>query len=244
MPCVETHAVSSSPSHEATARVRLERRLQLRRRVEIETSTRHVGGSESRLGVTPRIVGRLADEVLLVDGLLRVDDVREHLDVERERLDAGPCRLERVGGDDGDRLAGVARLGREEWSRASSATARSRARSRPERPGPPAPRRGRASAPARARRVSGARPRGASPRAARRPCSARVPWPARRRRGAGAGLPTSVSSSSGVQLSDVVRLVDERPDVLVAALHLLLGANEAGCHAPPAARRMARSIFG
>src|SRR3954453_15730657 len=43
---------------------------------------------------------------------------------------------------------------------------------------------------------------------------------------------------------DIVRFVDEGPDVLVAPPHLLLGANEACRHAPPAARRMARSIFG
>ena len=48
----------------------------------------------------------------------------------------------------------------------------------------------------------------------------------------------------GRPVLDVVRLVDEHPDVLVAALHLLLRANEAGGHAPPAARRIARSIFG
>ena len=43
---------------------------------------------------------------------------------------------------------------------------------------------------------------------------------------------------------NVIGLVDERPDILVAALHLLLRANEPGRHAPPAARRMARSILG
>ena len=73
------------------------------------------------------------------------------------------------------------------------------------------------------------------PHAAR---GARVAVVARRR------LPDERQLGVGRPVLDVVRLVDEDPDVLVAPLHLLLRANEAGRHAPPAARRMARSIFG
>ena len=67
---------------------------------------------------------------------------------------------------------------------------------------------------------------------------ARVAVVARRR------LPHERELGVGGPVIGVVRLVDEDPDILVAPLHLLLGANEAGRHAPPAARRMARSIFG
>ena len=75
----------------------------------------------------------------------------------------------------------------------------------------------------------------------------RVPHPARcagvavvaRRR-----LPDERQLGVGRPVLGVVRLVDEDPDVLVAALHLLLRANEPRGHASPAARRMARSIFG
>ena len=61
--------------------VRLERRLQLGRRLELELD-RHLGGRERRLGVAACVVGRLGREALLVDGLLRVDHVGQHLDVE------------------------------------------------------------------------------------------------------------------------------------------------------------------
>ena len=244
------HPLRRDPGRELVAvprgdgRVRLERRLQLRRRVELELD-RHLGGGESRLGVTPGIVGRVADEALLVDGLLRIDDVGEHLDVERQSARRPSARrLERVGRDDRDRLAGVAGLGGEERSRASSARARSRGRSRPARPAPPAPRRGRASAPVRARPASGARRHGASRRAERRPCTARGRLRARGRRGAAraARRASARRRASSSRTSSVSSTSD--PDVLVAALHLLLRANEAGGHAPPAARRMARSIFG
>jgi hypothetical protein len=49
----------------------------------------------------------------------------------------------------------------------------------------------------------------------------------------------------GLPRLEVVLLVDEHPDLLVAPLHLRLGLDEA-CHQapPPAARRIARSIFG
>jgi hypothetical protein len=43
---------------------------------------------------------------------------------------------------------------------------------------------------------------------------------------------------------EVVILVDERPDLLDASLHLAGAADEACHHAGPAARRIARSIFG
>ena len=84
IPWVETQAVSSVAVPRGDGGVRLERGLQLAGRVESELD-RHLRGGERRLGVAPGIVGRLVDEALLVDGLLRVDDVREHLDVERER---------------------------------------------------------------------------------------------------------------------------------------------------------------
>ena len=93
--------------------MRLERRLHLRRRVEGELD-RHVGSGERRLGVAPGIVRRIGGEALPVQALLRVDDVREDLEVEGERRDAGPCRLERVRRDDRDRLARVAGLGGEQ----------------------------------------------------------------------------------------------------------------------------------
>ena len=135
IPCVETQAVSWSPSHEATARVRLERRLQLRRRLELELD-RHLGGRERRLGVAPGIVGRLADEALLVDGLAagrrcgRAPRCRARA---RGRPPAPPraCRPRRP------RSAGRRSRARPRGAaRASSATARSRARSPPAHPEP------------------------------------------------------------------------------------------------------------
>ena len=95
----------------------LERRLQLRGGRDRDLD-RDLGRGERGLGVAAGVVARLADEVLLVHGLARVDDVPEHLDVERQRTHALARRLERVGRDDGDRLPGVAGLGREERSRA------------------------------------------------------------------------------------------------------------------------------
>ena len=117
------HALGRDPGGELVSvpgcdgRVGLERGLQLCRRRDRDLDP-HLGGGERRLRVATRVVARLADEVLLVHGHLWVDDVPEHLDVERERLDAGHGRLQRVGSDDGDRLSGVAGLGRKEWSSA------------------------------------------------------------------------------------------------------------------------------
>ena len=55
--------------------MRLERGLQLCRRLELELD-RHLGGRERRLGVAAGVVGRVGREALLVDRLLRVDHVR------------------------------------------------------------------------------------------------------------------------------------------------------------------------
>ncbi len=122
IPCVETQAVSWSPSHEATARVRLERRLDLGRRLELELDG-HVGGGEGRLGVAAGIVGRVVGEALLVDGLLRVDDVAEAPRCRvPERADASSRRLERVGRDDRDRLRRRTRARPRGAARASSAS--------------------------------------------------------------------------------------------------------------------------
>ena len=83
-----------------------------------------------------------------------------------------------------------------------------------------------------------------SRRAVRRPCSARGPAARAARPGAAPGWPTSASSASAGPALDVVRLVDERPDVLVAPLHLRLRRTRRAIRPPPAARRIARSIFG
>ena len=93
--------------------MRLERGLQLCRRLQLELDG-HLGGRERRLGVAAGVVGRVGREALLVDRLLRVDHMREHLDVERERPHASARRLGRIGGHDRDRLAGIHRLRQED----------------------------------------------------------------------------------------------------------------------------------
>ena len=113
------HPLGRHPGGEPVAvpggdgRMRLERRLQLRRCLDGELD-RHLGSGERRLGVAAGIVRRIGGEALLVEGLLRVDDVSEHLEVEGERRDPGARRLERVGRDDRDRLARVGGLGGEQ----------------------------------------------------------------------------------------------------------------------------------
>ena len=116
------HALRRHPGGELVPVPRGDRRMGLERSLQLggggdRDLYRDLGRGERGLRVAAGVVARLADEVLLVHGLSRVDDVREHLDVERQRAHALAGGLERVGRDDGDRLPGVAGLGREERSR-------------------------------------------------------------------------------------------------------------------------------
>ena len=109
--------------------MRLERSLQLRRRRDRDLDG-HLGGGECRLCVAARVVRRLADELMVVDGRPRVDDVPEDLDLERERAHAPhapppACRRRR------SRSAGLRTPARRRAAaRSASARARSRGRSR------------------------------------------------------------------------------------------------------------------
>ena len=109
------HPLRRHPGGEAIAvperdgGVRLERAVHLRGCLELELDP-HLGGGERRLSITAGVVARIRGKALLVQGLLRVDDVREHLEVEGESHDTGLCRLQRVRRDDRDRLAGIAGL--------------------------------------------------------------------------------------------------------------------------------------
>ncbi len=93
--------------------MRLERRLQLGRRIERELD-RDVGRGEGRLGVATSLVGRVLGEALLVEPLLHVDEVRQNFEIECKRGNPCPRRFERVRCHDGDRRPGIRGLGGEE----------------------------------------------------------------------------------------------------------------------------------
>jgi hypothetical protein len=222
--------------------VRLERRLDLGRCLELELD-RHLRPRERALGVASRVVGRVTREALLVDGLLRVDDVAQHLEVESESPDSGLRGLEGVRRDHGDRLAGKFRLVDEERREDGEAQLGLRREHGPHTWG--RFRRvdvERANAP-----VGSGRPQHGRVEHAGETNVDRVPDPP-----GCPGGPVEPRSRLADDRQHVVRrpaldvvgLVDERPDVLVAPLHLLARAHEAGGHGAPAARMIARSILG
>ena len=98
--------------------MRLERRLELSGCLERELDP-DVGRGQSRVDVPPGLLVRLRREPLLVERDARVDDMRERLDLGRERRQPSRRRVERVGGDESDRLARVLWLGSQERRRRS-----------------------------------------------------------------------------------------------------------------------------
>ncbi len=104
--------------------VGLERRLHLGRRLDDELD-RHLRSGEGRLGITAGVVRRVRGEALLVEGVRRVDDVCEHLEVggerQRPRPAPPPACLPRRPRSAGRR----SRARRREAGRGSSARARS-----------------------------------------------------------------------------------------------------------------------
>ena len=89
--------------------MRLERRLQVRRGLELELDT-HLRRGERGVDVSAAFLGGLAGEALIAQGLVRVDDVRQRVDREGEGLHTRSRGVDRVRGDHGDRLARVLRL--------------------------------------------------------------------------------------------------------------------------------------
>ena len=77
MPCVETYACSSSPSHCATRAVRLERVLHLGRRGVLGLDD-DVGLGHAGLDVAALVLDRILLQPLLGQGLGRVDHEAEH----------------------------------------------------------------------------------------------------------------------------------------------------------------------
>ena len=241
------HALGRHPDGELVAvprgdgRVGLERRLQLGRGLDGELD-RHLRSREGCLRIAAGVVRRVRGEALLVERVRRVDDVRQHLEVEVERGDPRPRGLQRVCRDDRDRLAGVAGLVGEQ-----RAAGRQRELAVGADDGPD----GRGS------ESGGEVERADAPVGGRRAKHRRVEHSGRPHVDreadasgcAGGAVLTRRRAADERELGprrpglDVVCLVDERPDVLVPPLHLLLRANEPG-HDAPAARRIARSIFG
>ena len=219
----------------------LERRLQLGRGLDGELD-RHFRSREGCLGIAAGVVRRVRGEALLVERVRRVDDVREHLEVEGERGDPRPRGLQRVCRDDRDRLAGVAGLVGEQ-----RAAGRQRELAVGADDGPD----GRGSESGGEVERADA-PVGAGERSTAAwsiPAGLHVDREADAAGCAGGAVLTRRRAADERELGprrpglDVVCLVDEGPDVLVPPLHLLLRANEPG-HDAPAARRIARSIFG
>jgi hypothetical protein len=221
--------------------VRLERRLQMVGRLELEHH-RRVGGGKRLIDVAPgRFVG-VARESLILQRRVGIDDVGLRVDLGRQRDDAGRRVLRRISRYDGEGLSCVLGLlgegrcvvernlrgGRQHDSDAGGSERRrhvqgghARMRNRgPQHRGVQHP--GQADV-HRVLRLAGDLDR--------RVLARRLAADDRELGADGPGL-------------EVVLLVDERPDLLDASLHLAGAADEARHHAGPAARRIARSIFG
>ena len=97
-----------------------------------------VGLGQPALEVAALVAARLVQELLALDGLVRVEERLQHLPVDLDQLDRGPRLRVRVRRDGGDRRAHVAGLVGERVEVV-------RARAPRARRAPPAPARGRCS---------------------------------------------------------------------------------------------------
>ena len=212
------------------------------RRIECQLD-RDLGRRERGLGVAARVVRGVLRETLLGETVPHVDEVREDLEIEGERDKPRPCCFRGVRCDNRDRGSGIRGLrGEERRARRQGQIAR-----RPDHGPHPGDR---------TRRVEIERAHGsvcdrrAKNRCVQHPGQPHVDREAHAARSARRPVvswrrPTDeIELGVGRPARGVVALVDEGPHVLVAALHLLLRANETGGHGPPAARRIARSILG
>ena len=224
-PCVETHAVSSSPSQRATAACGSSGVWTCAGVSQVSSTVTSAAG-ERRVRIAAHRLGRLFGEALLVEPRAR------------RRAAAAPRSRAR-----GRRAPAAA---------ASIVSAATAAMGSPAHEGsavstraPPivngpvvGPSTARTPVVARAASRSSAVTRHACRRRAqdasvqharaarRRPCSAPRRSHGAGRPDAGAGLPTIARSASSGQVVEVVLLVDERPDVLEAPLHLALRLDE------------------
>ena len=242
------HALGRHPRRQPVAvpardgGVRLERGLDMSWRLALELDD-HLCRREGIVRVTPHRLARVLGEPLLVEPAVELER-RQLLDLERERSDAGIGVLERVRGDGGDRRAGPGGLAGEHALPAH--------RERPLRPEHDA------DAGHGARGVEIEVDHAAARDGRAHDACMEHPGEGDVHREAGRAARPQRPVLPGRRLADdvelgrlgprleVVVLVDERPDVLEAPLHLPLGPDEPGPHSTscPDARRIARSIFG